>query len=228
LLPAGFYTVFVALVFEKSKYEVYTFLGEGSKADNYDNKAEKLLSIIGYLTATCNLVSCLIMVLVLRLVKKVIDQAKFKEKGLKSALESNNLVIAAHVILIAVYTVLSIFHFNIKATNGSSGGTTYFRWTSAWTIGGAVADLFISCTLWIVTDYNQSPVALRQGNRSTLVLDVIKSSSSLINDEYGELHENSNQSENYSFIYNYSTIGDRLIAQFFKESLHSPNSFFYE
>jgi len=107
--------------------------------------------------------------------------------GLKSELESNNAVIIAHVVLVSVYTTLSILRFNVKATDGGGSLTVALRWESAWTLVGGIADLFISCTLWIVTDENQTPLAFRQGNRSTLVLDIIRPTSDRINDEFDEL-----------------------------------------
>lgn len=42
---------------------------------------------------------------------------------------------------------------------------------------GAVADLAISCFLWIATDSDQNPVAIRQASKVYEVLDVIRPTS---------------------------------------------------
>lgn len=94
------------------------------------------------------------MSLVLRMVRKAIKQSNLNKSVLRSPLQSNNSVIAAHVGIIVVYTVLSIFVFNIKATDGEDGEIVHCRWKSAWTFVGGIADLYISCTIWVVTDEN--------------------------------------------------------------------------
>lgn len=154
LLPVVFYAIFVASVIENAKYEVFRFDGEAKKAEYYANKTEILISAIGYLTVVCNFVSCFAMVLVLKLVLKVVKQSKLEDSSCKSAIQQNNEVIVAHVALITVYTALSILTFNVNATNGVDSLTVFYRWNSAWSFVGAVADLYISCTLWIVTDEN--------------------------------------------------------------------------
>lgn len=131
------------------------------KADNYVPYCNKLASTLGYLTVTCNLMSCLAMVLVLSMVRKIVKQSKFVNKGYKSPLKYNNVVILTHVAIILTYTVISILVFNVKATNGYDSITVNLRWDSVWTFVGAFADLFITCTLWTVTDKDQTPIAFR-------------------------------------------------------------------
>lgn len=69
ILPISFYSVFVAYVVESAKYYALIFLEDLDGANQYLQKANKLLSAIGYLTITCNFISCFAMVLVLRLVR---------------------------------------------------------------------------------------------------------------------------------------------------------------
>lgn len=152
------------------------------------------------------------MILVLRMVRRVVKQSKLKESGFKSTLEFNNAVIVAHCVLIGVYTFLSIVYINVELTNTADNVTVTFRWDSAWTFLGAVADLFISCTLWIVTDQNQTPVAFRQANKVYKVLDILRPTSSLINSEFDETQGSSSSLLRRSTISRNSDIGDRLIA----------------
>lgn len=125
--------------------------------------------MIGYLTMACNLISCPVMILVFRLVSRVLKQSKLKASEINCPLESNNAVILAHVVLVTLYTILSVLTFNLKSTDGSTASvrslTVCFRWNSAWTFVGGIADLYISCTLLIVTDENQTPVAFRQASK---------------------------------------------------------------
>ena len=77
-----------------------------------------------------------------------------------------------------------------------------------------MADLFISCTLWIVTDENQLPIVFKQGNRSTVIIDIIRATSKEINSESDfENEEDTKTSAHDSTNSRFSTtIGERLIA----------------
>lgn len=144
---------------------------------------------------------------------------------LGSALELNNAVLSAHLFLIFVFTIISIIHFNVKATNGSTGSNNILssRWESVWTFVGGIADLYISCTLWIVTDPEQTPIAFSQGNRSTVVLDIVRPNSSVINSEVDDSQFVQQESYRNSTGFNDSTVGDKLIAQFFREIKEGPD-----
>ena len=76
IVPAGFYAVFAAWVVEDSKVDVYLFEGKTKESKFYEIKYYKLSKTIGYLTLTCNLISCFVMVLVLRLIKKMTAPVK--------------------------------------------------------------------------------------------------------------------------------------------------------
>lgn len=82
----------------------------------------------------------------------------------------------SHVILILFYTVLSILHFNVNATNGGKDRrfTLYYKISNAWTIVGGIADLFITCMLWFILDDRSRPDIFKHGERNYPVLDVIK------------------------------------------------------
>jgi len=107
-------------------------------------------------------------------------------KNDSSKLRLNKAVLTAHVVLISMYTLLSIFVFNVKAVDGSDTHTVNYTWdhiSTAWTFFGAIADLFIVITLWYITDKFQAPVIITLANRSTLVLDVIRPTSYAISED---------------------------------------------
>ena len=68
-----------------------------------------------------------------------------------------------HITIIVTYTILSIIiNFPTKV---STNFVLNARWNSIITFVAAVADLFISVTLWIITDQDQILVAVTQGDR---------------------------------------------------------------
>ena len=55
--------------------------------------------------------------------------------------------------LILVYTVLSIFRFNVKKTDGAEGNDLIgLRLETGQTIIGGLAEIFLSCMIWFITD----------------------------------------------------------------------------
>lgn len=61
ILPLAFYAVLIAQVIEQGKYIEYSLKGKFKLAQLHYKKARKLLSVIGYFSLTCNLISCWIM-----------------------------------------------------------------------------------------------------------------------------------------------------------------------
>jgi len=71
--------------------------------------------------------------------------------------------VVTHITIIVTYTILSIvINFPTKV---STNFILNARWNSIITFVAAVADLFISVTLWIITDQDQILVAVTQGDR---------------------------------------------------------------
>jgi len=68
--------LFIGLVIEGGKFEEYLFKLDFKNADYYHAKAYKFYHGIGWMTVICNIVSCILMGLVLRIVLKVSKQAK--------------------------------------------------------------------------------------------------------------------------------------------------------
>ena len=71
MIPASFYAIYAAYVVEAGKYTEYLAKGKIKEADYYGNIAGELYKTMGYLTLTCNLISCFSMIFVLRLIKKL-------------------------------------------------------------------------------------------------------------------------------------------------------------
>ena len=71
LIPAGFYAVFAAEAVEYGKAKEYYFKKQKTIGDFYYDKASFFFHTLGYLTIFCNLFSCCLLALVLRLVRKV-------------------------------------------------------------------------------------------------------------------------------------------------------------
>ena len=65
VVPACFYAIYAAFVIEYNKEEIYFYKGEIKKSNLHKDKALALMIAIGYITILCNLLSCLVMLLVL-------------------------------------------------------------------------------------------------------------------------------------------------------------------
>lgn len=71
IIPLGFYAVFAAYVFNGAKYYELTLELKIKESNHYLPIVIKLTKTLGYLTLVCNLMCCVILALVLRLVSKV-------------------------------------------------------------------------------------------------------------------------------------------------------------
>ena len=80
-------------------------------------KVLKLVKTIGYLTLICNLISCILMTLVLRLVKKVSGRVTYGTSDVQTQLKTNQFVTISHILLITIYSVFSVLFFNVKLGN---------------------------------------------------------------------------------------------------------------
>ena len=150
------------------------------------------------------------MALVLRLVKNVSSKVTHRASGVQTQLKTNQFVTISHILLIAIYSILSVFQFNYI----SYSNVAYFRVEIAWTFFGGLADLFIACMIWFVFDEKGSPVVFRHGERSYSVLNVINVDAYLTNDIDIE-EEEEISSAHSSFNRLDSLISDRMISLFF-------------
>lgn len=93
------------------------------------------------------------MILVLRIVLKVSKPSIFGANKIKSQVETNRFVTSVHLVLVLLYTILSILYFNVAATDGTNvSNFVDYRVSSVWTFVGGILDMFISCMLWFVLD----------------------------------------------------------------------------
>ena len=81
--------------------------------------------------------------------------------------------------LIFVCTTLSIFYLNVPSTNGSGGtygddeSVVNVRFRNAWTFMGGIADLCITCQLYVILEEKESEQIFMHSGKLYPVLDVI-------------------------------------------------------
>ena len=112
------------------------------------------------------------MALVLRLVKNVSSKVTHRASGMQTQLKTNHFVTISHILLIVIYSILSIFFFNFNF-NSYHSSVPLSRICTAWTFFGGLADLFITCMIWFVFDDKGTPNVFRHGEFSYAVLNVI-------------------------------------------------------
>ena len=109
--------------------------------------------------------------------------------------------------MILTYTIISILHFNVPATNKSNA--VGYRVESVWTFVGGLSDLFITVMVWFILDDKAKIDIFTQGDRSYAVMNVVRQSRNINEDEDEEMP---GRESVYS---RDSTIADRMISQFF-------------
>jgi len=102
----------------------------------------------------------------------------------------------------------------VPATNGKYSKVVLYQVTAVWTFVGGVSDIFITCMLWFILDFNSSPVIQRHGDRVYPILDVVRERSSTIN---YEIETDQVEVEEASFYRSDSMTGSRMIKLFFQE-----------
>lgn len=113
---------------------------------------------MGYFSVFTNCVACIIMALVIRLVFKLTHSTttghdSIQTIGIKAQTKMNTLVTGAHIVLTFFYTGLSILHFNVPQTDGTSGNpVTYWIVFIAWTLFCGFSDLFLTCMMFLILD----------------------------------------------------------------------------
>lgn len=110
------------------------------------------MKIIGYLIFACNLISSIILCLVLRLVKRMVDKVKFGREYLENEIKLNFTVTLAHICLILGYTTVSVIYFILPTKTSGRNMIAKFREETSWVFFGGVSDLFLTCMLWFTLD----------------------------------------------------------------------------
>ena len=118
VVPLMFIAVLLAYVYYGAQEAYYTVHFNIIQAQFYGLKAIKFSNAISYLTVICNIMSCVLMVLVLRVLKHISNKMRQTDSNVTRDIEINSLVTFAHVFLVLSYTTISIFLFNVPSTNG--------------------------------------------------------------------------------------------------------------
>ena len=162
LLPAVFYGVYAAYVIQRAKFYQYYYEDNTQESDYHNQKATKFLQAIGIFSAVGNVFSCAILILVVRLINKMAVNVRFGGKKISNQSKVNQIVTASHLTLIFACTILSIFYLNVPSTNGSGGSfgndssVINVRLRNAWTFMGGIADLSITCQLYVILEERES------------------------------------------------------------------------
>ena len=124
-----------------------------------------------------NLISCIILVLILRLVRKLTNRVTSGSGGATAKNKINTLITGSHIIVILIctitQTIISFTKENVKL----------LRMSTAFFIITGLADLFLSLMLWLILDDTKVPDVFVDGNRVYTVTEIIMSSHSSINSD---------------------------------------------
>jgi hypothetical protein len=134
-----------------------------------------------YFTACTNCVACIIMGLVILLVHKLTratttGHTSIQTICIKRHTRINTLVTGVHIVLILVYTVISIVIFNVPRLNGVEGESVAgYTILTAWVLCGGFLDLLLTCMMFFILDEELKVDFLHEERRNVnyAVLDVI-------------------------------------------------------
>ena len=113
ILPLALFGTYIPFVLNTSKYLEYYLKLEFKKAEPYKTSSHKLSQTIGYLTLLCNLSSCMILSLILRLFYTTTRSVSYGKEAIKEKHKLNSAVTISHILLVFGYTVVSTLHFNV-------------------------------------------------------------------------------------------------------------------
>lgn len=128
-----------------------------------------LLKVIGYFALTSNLISCLILALLMRLLHKITQKVKIGTEEVENKQRLSFGVTGGHILLTICYTITSILAFNVKLTP-----VHFEKALTAWTCIGAFCDIFLTCMMWFIFDTDKETIVFRDRYATYAVLDVIK------------------------------------------------------
>ena len=153
-------------VFEANYYknEAQQYLIESQQNLIRANKLWLLLSILG---PAINLISCLIMALVIRLIHKIRNQVKVDSEALDSQKQVNTFVMVSHIGLTLAATVSEILFLFTKTTIET------YRIEIAICFFYGMGDLVLSLLLWVIFDSDKTVTMVTDGDRVYEVKDII-------------------------------------------------------
>ena len=215
LLPISLLGVYCAFVYKTSTFLYYTANFEPIQALALQTLCDSLSTALGYISLACNLFSCVVIALVLRLLHKISQKVVLKTQNVDNQISLNKLVTISHITLIFGYSIVSTLCLNGKFLSAEAR----LRTATAFGVFGGVANVFLAVMLWFIIDDEKRPIIFREGERAYEVIDVIKydnhSSVSLNLDLDLEVEPAEQRASvaDTSF-----QVGERMIAQFFDES----------
>ena len=151
-MPLGFYSIYATYVIEAGLQQYYVFSGQIKLAQPFGARVHKLDKANGWLTLTCNLISCIILCFILRLFHKITRQVSFGQTEANKKHKLNQSLTIAHIGLILGYSVICLFIFNIPPPAGQQGVISTLNFTAAWFFVGGVCDLLLTCLIWFILD----------------------------------------------------------------------------
>lgn len=98
------------------------------------------------LAILCNLISCIILVLVVRMLSRLTLTVENKRDSFNTKRRISKFVTASHILIIILYSAAQITPLFAK------NNTQTFRMNSALYVFGGAADLFLSVMLWFILD----------------------------------------------------------------------------
>ena len=119
IIPTTYIGIYISFVLEYSKAVSFLYEHKTDLATATYDKYLKIDATLGYLALVCNLFSCLVMVLVIRLVKKITERVDYGQKMVEKERKFSQTMTVAHIGLVLGYTVISIMAFNIRATGAA-------------------------------------------------------------------------------------------------------------
>lgn len=111
-LPIGFYGIYAFYLIESGLADQYLIELNKQLFEFHNSRANKLLQTLDYLALISNLISCVILILLLRVFRKMLAPIKFGRDSALSKQKLNKMVTISHIILILGYTVITSLVLN--------------------------------------------------------------------------------------------------------------------
>jgi hypothetical protein len=176
LLPLAFYCIVPTYIVENSRWYYYAFHVQPRMEQHYYFIELALWKTINILGPVTNLISCLILVLVIRHIYKLSKQVDVGKDAVSAKSKVNRFVTVSHIVVTLAFTVTQSIlplTYNIVPSD---------RMHTAFLFFGGLADIFLSVMLWFILDTDKAVAVVVHGNKVYAVTDVIKASFSSINE----------------------------------------------
>jgi len=167
LVPTVYILVFSFLIYCLAKSELYLFRGESASSIYFDDISAALFKALGYWSTITNLVSCVILALVIRFVRRITSQpiqyaVSLQSEELQAKVGLNTAVTATHIVIITAYTAVLFVGDNFESVFSPD---TIFRLRTCLIILSVVLDIFIAYMMWFMMDEDSNtPSVVRDEN----------------------------------------------------------------